>query len=283
VAAQSRRAVLALEGPHGAGARPPGSRGRRPDPPEHYIAKCGNTYSSEWFWSKIWHCLETWPPTSSRPPLLGRAGRLDSVRPRRRHRSRPKVVRGICAAGHKALYSDEWGGLPDKKFLAALDPRLADLRDRLYAGPTTRRRCRRARSARNGPAARPAGRHPDRDRRIRRPLRRDRLRRPRAPLVKVIGTSTCDCAVVSSRTGVPDIPGICGIVPGSILPGYYGIEAGQSAVGDIFAGGSRRSAAATRRSTPADAEAAAAPSPARAASWRSTGTTATGPSSSIRC
>jgi L-ribulokinase len=53
-------------------------------------------------------------------------------------------------------------------------------------------------------------------------------------LVKVIGTSTCDCAVVSSRKRVPDIPGICGIVPGAILPGYYGIEAGQSAVGDIF-------------------------------------------------
>ena len=53
-------------------------------------------------------------------------------------------------------------------------------------------------------------------------------------LVKVIGTSTCDCAVVSSKRRVPDIPGICGIVPGAILPGYYGIEAGQSAVGDIF-------------------------------------------------
>ena len=53
-------------------------------------------------------------------------------------------------------------------------------------------------------------------------------------LVKVIGTSTCDCAVVSAGKRVPDIPGICGIVKGAILPGYYGIEAGQSAVGDIF-------------------------------------------------
>ncbi len=53
-------------------------------------------------------------------------------------------------------------------------------------------------------------------------------------LVKVIGTSTCDCAVVASHKAVADIPGICGIVPGAILPGYYGIEAGQSAVGDIF-------------------------------------------------
>jgi L-ribulokinase len=53
-------------------------------------------------------------------------------------------------------------------------------------------------------------------------------------LVKVIGTSTCDCAVVSGRKKVADIPGICGIVPGAILPGFFGIEAGQSAVGDIF-------------------------------------------------
>jgi L-ribulokinase len=53
-------------------------------------------------------------------------------------------------------------------------------------------------------------------------------------LVKVIGTSTCDCAVVSAEKTVADIPGICGIVKGAILPGYFGIEAGQSAVGDIF-------------------------------------------------
>jgi L-ribulokinase len=53
-------------------------------------------------------------------------------------------------------------------------------------------------------------------------------------LVKVIGTSTCDCAVVPATKKVADIPGICGIVKGAILPGFYGIEAGQSAVGDIF-------------------------------------------------
>ena len=50
----------------------------------------------------------------------------------------------------------------------------------------------------------------------------------------MIGTSTCDCAVVSANKRVADIPGICGIVKGAILPGFFGIEAGQSAVGDIF-------------------------------------------------
>jgi L-ribulokinase len=52
--------------------------------------------------------------------------------------------------------------------------------------------------------------------------------------VKIIGTSTCDCAVAPADSALPDIPGICGIVNGSIMPGYYGIEAGQSAVGDIL-------------------------------------------------
>ena len=103
-----------------------------------YIAKCGGIYSSEWFWAKLWHCLNVAPETFGAafswveladwiPSVL--AGVAD-----------PRLVkRGVCAAGHKALYSDEWGGLPDKAFLAALDPRLAELRDRLYERHTTRK------------------------------------------------------------------------------------------------------------------------------------------------
>jgi L-ribulokinase len=145
-----------------------------------------------------------------------------------------RAVRGICAAGHKALYSDDWGGLPDKRFLAALDPRLAALRDRLYArafdATASAGTVCREWSARLGvPAGIPIaiGEFDVHYGAIACGIRE-------GTLVKVIGTSTCDCAVVSSKRRVPDIPGICGIVPGAILPGFYGIEAGQSAVGDIF-------------------------------------------------
>jgi L-ribulokinase len=198
-----------------------------------YIAKCGNTYSSEWFWSKIWRCLKVAPDVFRAayswveladwiPSVL--AGVDDPT----------NVVRGICAAGHKALYSDEWGGLPDKRFLHALDPRLAALRDRLYkrahdattpAGALCGEWSRRLGLPAGIPIA--IGEFDVHYGAIGSGIRE-------GTLVKVIGTSTCDCAVVSSRTKIPDIPGICGIVPGAIVPGYHAIEAGQSAVGDIF-------------------------------------------------
>jgi len=198
-----------------------------------YIAKCGNTYSSEWFWSKIWRCLKVAPDVFDAayswveladfvPSVL--AGVTDPT----------AIVRGVCCAGHKALYSDEWNGLPDAEFLSTLDPKLAALRDRLYTKAYD--------------ATTAAG--------VLCPEWADRLGlTPGIPiaigemdvhygaigsgveegvLVKVIGTSTCDCAVVSASKKVADIPGICGIVKGAILPGFYGIEAGQSAVGDIF-------------------------------------------------
>ncbi|MFZ5495685.1 MAG: ribulokinase [Verrucomicrobiota bacterium] len=199
----------------------------------HFIAKCGNTYSSEWFWAKLWHCLQVDPKVFSAayswvelcdwvPAVL--AGVTD-----------PRAVkRGVCAAGHKALYAEDWGGLPDKEFLALLDPRLADLRARLHEKAHD--------------ASESAGNLS--------PEWAQKLGLPagipiaigefdvhygaigcgvaEGTLVKVIGTSTCDCGVVSAARTVPDIPGICGIVKGAILPGFYGIEAGQSAVGDIF-------------------------------------------------
>lgn len=198
-----------------------------------FIAKCGNTYSSEWFWAKIWHCAQVAPKVFKAaytwvelcdwvPSVL--AGITDPL----------AVKRGVCAAGHKALYSDEWGGLPDKEFLSLLDQRLADLRDRLYTqAHDASHAAGQLSPAWAGKLGIPAGI----------PIAIGEFDVhygaigcgvQEGTLVKVIGTSTCDCGVVSARKTVPDIPGICGIVKGAILPGFYGLEAGQSAVGDIF-------------------------------------------------
>jgi L-ribulokinase len=132
------------------------------------------------------------------------------------------------------MYSDVWGGLPAKDFLERLDPKLADLRDRLFEKAWA--------------ADRPAGTLCG-EWATKLGLREGIKVAMGAfdahygavgsgvragTLVKIIGTSTCDCAVASAREKVQDVPGICGIVNGSIMPGYYGIEAGQSAVGDIL-------------------------------------------------
>ncbi len=199
----------------------------------HFIAKCGNTYSSEWWWSKIWHCLNVDPKVfAAAHSWVELADWIPSILA---GISNPAdIKRGVCMAGHKALYAEDWGGLPDKEFLSLLDPQLADLRDRLYSkayDATTA-------AGQLSPAwAKKLGL------RAGIPIAIGEMDVhygaigsgvTEGTLVKVIGTSTCDCGVVSADKNVPDIPGICGIVKGAILPGYFGIEAGQSAVGDIF-------------------------------------------------
>ncbi len=199
----------------------------------HYLAKCGGVYSSEWFFAKLWHCLNVDPEVfNAAYSWIEFADFIPAVLTGMK---RPEDVRcGICAAGHKAMYSDEWDGLPDAEFLAILNPALADLRPRL---------CQKAYTA-----AEPAG-----------TLCKEYADRLGLPpdipvavgaldahlgavgagvaedrMVKVIGTSSCDLLVSSAKRHLPDIPGVSGIVNGSVLPHYYGIEAGQSAVGDIF-------------------------------------------------
>jgi L-ribulokinase len=197
----------------------------------HYLAPIGGTYSSEWWWSKIWKCLKVAPEVFDAaaswveladfvPAVL--AG-VDEPK---------KIVRCICAAGHKAMYADEWGGLPSKDFLSRLDPRLAELRDRLYdralpPGTPAGHLCAewsRALGLKEGiPIA--MGGFDAHYGAIGSGI-------AEGTLVKIIGTSTCDCAIASGD--VTNIPGICGIVNGSIMPGFFGIEAGQSAVGDVL-------------------------------------------------
>lgn len=198
-----------------------------------YLAKCGGVYSSEWWWSKIWHCKNTAPEVFA--AAHGWLEHCDWVPALLTGNTRPgAALRSVCAAGHKAMYCEDWGGLPDRDFLAALDPELGALRDRLYD------RAWPAGTKAGGLSAEWAA----------------RLGLPEGTavsvgafdahmgavgagvregaLAKILGTSTCDMTVSPAGKALADIPGLCGIVHGSILPGFYGIEAGQSAVGDIF-------------------------------------------------
>ncbi len=198
-----------------------------------YLAVIGGTYSSEWFWSKIWRCLKVAPEVfEAAASWVELADYVPAVLVGAR--APGEIPRCVCAAGHKAMYSRSWGGLPSEEFLSRLDPRLAGLRDRLYATAL--------------PPDRPAGGLT--------PEWGEALGlRPGIPvamggfdahygavgagitpgtLVKIIGTSTCDIAIAPAGETMQDVPGICGIVDGSVMPSWYGIEAGQSAVGDIL-------------------------------------------------
>ena len=198
-----------------------------------YLAKCGGTYSSEWFFSKILRCLRadrrvfdaawSWSECCDYITAL----LTGTERPERMKRSR-------CAAGHKAMFNDAWGGLPSKEFLSKLDPRLGALRDRLYdrtwtidtvAGTLTPVWALRLGLAPGVPVAVGA---------LDAHLGAVGSGIAKGRFVKIIGTSTCDICVWHADGSLADVPGLCGIVDGSVLPGYLGLEAGQSAVGDIF-------------------------------------------------
>ncbi len=198
-----------------------------------YLAKCGGTYSPEWYFSKILHCLRTdqkvfeaawtWVELSDYVPavLTGKA-----------HPGQFKCNR--CAAGHKGLFSESWGGFPAREFLAKLDPKLGTLRDRLAdktytidtsAGSLTKEWAQKLGLPAGIPVAVGA---------IDAHMGAVGAGVGSGKLVQIIGTSACDISVWSSSQPLRDIPGVCGIVDGSVLPGYFGIEAGQAAVGDIY-------------------------------------------------
>ncbi len=198
-----------------------------------YLAKCGGTYSSEWFFSKILHCLRADPKVfDAAYTWVEHADWLPAVLTGTE--APGKLKRCRCAAGHKAMFNDEWGGYPQERFLYKLDPKLGKLRrtlsDRTYAvdqiaGHLSDKWAKQLGLPAGIPVAMGAF-----------DAHLGAVGSGIAPgkLVKIIGTSTCDMAVAPTTSALPDIPGICGIVDGSILPGCFGLEAGQSAVGDIF-------------------------------------------------
>lgn len=202
---------------------------------EDFTRFSGGVYSSEWFWSKILHTLRededirdaawSWVEHCDWIPAV----LIGVTDPGRMKRSR-------CAAGHKAMWNELWDGLPSEDFLSSLDPLLAGLRDRLYrdthtadlkAGGLSDEWAERlglkpgisvgvgAFDAHMGAVGGGIGPY---------------------SLVKIIGTSTCDVLLApSEELGETLVQGICGQVDGSVVPNMVGLEAGQSAFGDIYA------------------------------------------------
>ncbi len=193
---------------------------------------CGGVYSSEWGWSKLLHWLRHNPEL--RPKFVTALEHCDMVAATLCGITDPaEIPRSVCAMGHKWMCNPLWGGLPPEEFLVAVDPLLAGMRDKIAAG-------------RYNTSDVVAG-HLS-------PFWAEKLGlAPGIPIptgafdahwdaiganirlgdvVNVIGTSTCIIGLSDKQTLVP---GVCGVVPGSVVPGQVGIEAGMSAVGDVFA------------------------------------------------
>ncbi|MGQ8335118.1 ribulokinase [Sunxiuqinia sp. A32] len=195
----------------------------------------GGVYSSEWFWAKVLHVLrddaaimraaDSWVEHCDWIPAL----LVGNTRPKTLKRSR-------CAAGHKAMWHEAFGGLPSEEFLTALDPALSGLRDRLFKETFT---CDVSVGNLSEEWAQKLGLSTDVkigvgafDAHL------GALGAEIEPyyLSKVMGTSTCDMLVAPmEEVGDKLVAGICGQVDGSIVPGMLGMEAGQSAFGDIYA------------------------------------------------
>lgn len=203
--------------------------------PVNYLQYVGGIYSSEWFWAKMLHVLRTDPDVQAAaysmvehcdwiPFLL--TGGTDVM----------QMKRSVCAAGHKALWGREFGGLPPEEFFTGIDPALAGMRDRLFENTYP--------SSESAGTLSPEWAH-------RLGLSTDVVIGVGAfdahmgavggqiepyHLCKIMGTSTCDILVVPVEDRHPTIVnGICGQVMGSVIPGMIGMEAGQSAFGDSYA------------------------------------------------
>jgi len=200
------------------------------------IAWCGGMYSSEWGFAKLLHWLRHNPEKRAR--LATALENCDMVVATLCGVHSPDgLTRSVCAMGHKWMWNPKWGGLPSDAFLASVDPLFAGIRRKLagryaasdhVAGSLSPEWAARL-GLRAGipiPAAALDAHWDAVGANIR-----------LGDVVNVIGTSTCMIGVSENQSLVP---GVCGVVPGSVLPGYTGIEAGLSAVGELFNGIAQR-------------------------------------------
>lgn len=200
------------------------------------IQWCGGTYSSEWGFSKLLHWLRNNPEKQAR--FVTALENCDMVTATLCGiTSAEELPRSICAMGHKWMWNSKWGGLPSEEFLASVDPLFIGIRQKLSGRYETSNHIAGTLSetwaAQLGLKAGIPVSVGALDAHWDAIAANIRL----GDVVNVIGTSTCIIGVSEANTLVP---GVCGVVPGSVLPGYTGIEAGLSAVGDLFDGIARR-------------------------------------------
>ncbi|MDD2590735.1 MAG: ribulokinase [Fermentimonas sp.] len=200
-----------------------------------YTAYEGGIYSSEWVWAKMLHILRE--DEKVRNAAYSWVEHCDWLPGLITGNTKPETMpRSRCAAGHKAMWHESWGGLPSEEFLVALDPLLSGFRSRLFektypsdvkVGNLTKEWAERLGLSTNVSVAVGAfDCH----------MGAVGVEIKPGDFVRVIGTSTCDImAVPYEEIGDKLIPGICGQVDGSVIPGMIGLEAGQSGFGDIYA------------------------------------------------
>ncbi len=203
--------------------------------PINYLQYEGGIYSSEWYWAKALHVLREDAAVAKAAYLwVEHADWMSAVLTGTTHPS--KLRMGRCATGHKLMWHASWGGYPPNDFFVGIDPLLDGLRDRLPAetftsdqicGPLTAEWADKL----GLPVGIPVGFSAF-------DCHMGAVAANVKPgvLTKIMGTSTCDITVASyEAVGDKCIRGICGQVDGSVTPGYVGLEAGQSAFGDLYA------------------------------------------------
>ena len=200
------------------------------------IEWCGGVYSHEWGFAKLLHWLRHNPEKRGQFVTAFEhcdmvAGTLAGIS------DASKVKRSVCAMGHKWLWNPKWDGLPPQEFLSKLDPLFDGIREKLageyltsdnIAGHLSPQWAEKMGLQAGIPI--PVGAFDAHWDAIGAGCRE-------GDVVNVVGTSTCIIAMEKKTTLVP---GVCGVVPGSVHPQYTGVEAGLSATGDIFEAIARR-------------------------------------------